>query len=80
MKKSKAVYSAPALIMIESKIPLILLQEEKIRIRQQESNFKKKSGFSLFESIAQNQIETVRNQTKSISWGLTAHTENRGSY
>ncbi|TGM13254.1 hypothetical protein EHQ81_02470 [Leptospira selangorensis] len=66
--------------MIESKIPLILLQEEKIRNRQQVINFKKKSGFSLLESIVQNQIETVGNQTKPISWGLTAHTENRGSY
>ncbi|TGK44669.1 hypothetical protein EHO65_01105 [Leptospira andrefontaineae] len=66
--------------MIESKIPLILLQEERIRNRQQIMVFKKKSGFSLFESIAYNQIETAGNQTKSISWGLTAHTENRGSY
>ncbi|PJZ75988.1 hypothetical protein CH365_16615 [Leptospira neocaledonica] len=74
MKKSNAVYSAPALIMTESKIPLILLQEEKIRNKQQVIILGKKSGFSLFESIVQNQIEMARNQTKSISWGLTAHT------
>ncbi|PJZ26719.1 hypothetical protein CH352_04145 [Leptospira hartskeerlii] len=66
--------------MIESKIPLILLQEERIRNRQQAMTLGKKSGFSLFESIVQNQIGTVGNQTKSISWRLTAHTENRGSY
>ncbi|PJZ48318.1 hypothetical protein CH362_13955 [Leptospira saintgironsiae] len=66
--------------MIESKIPLILLHEARIRNRQQVMIFWKKTGFSLFESIVQNQIETVGNQTKSISWGLTAHTENRGSY
>ncbi|EMJ98919.1 hypothetical protein LEP1GSC192_3718 [Leptospira sp. B5-022] len=39
-----------------------------------------KTGFSLLESIVQNQNELVGNQTKSISWGLTAHVENRGSY
>ncbi|EIE03293.1 hypothetical protein LEP1GSC185_2007 [Leptospira licerasiae serovar Varillal str. VAR 010] len=80
MKKSKAVYSAPALMMIESNTPLILLQDEKIRNRQQAILLGKKTGFSLLESIVQNQIETVGNQTKSISWGLTAQTENRGSY
>ncbi|TGN03190.1 hypothetical protein EHR06_04065 [Leptospira dzoumogneensis] len=63
-------------MMIESRIPLILLQEERIRNRQHAVALRKRSGFSLFESIVQNQIETVGNQTKSISWDLTAHTEN----